>query len=1197
MTERNTSDRTFIPRRPMPDPGASLDSVLHYYETYKDSLPPTAVDELRVLRQALLEAFPHFAQRLAGLFENERGLFGIMRASFAQAQSRPEYAELQDFGDYIVQNRFDMGGFGEIYRVYDKRLKRVLVLKAPRIDSKLPKEQADAWLRREARLWAVLDHPSIAPVHELGVYSSSSRNCPYFTMKLVQGQTLKEKLDARPTPTANLAKFVYSFLQTAQAVAYAHDHEIIHRDIKSKNIMIGSADEVQVMDWGLAKRLDASVEESSVAMPERGVGTRQYMAPEQAGGNEIVGKPADVFSLGSLLCEILTGAPAYLETDPVRLYYAVVNAELTDASRRLDESEAPQALRNLAKECLAKDPRNRPRDAGEVAARVQAYLDDVQNERLRIERERAEQARRLAAAEAEARKAAESREQAERSTKIILTGVACIVVSLMGLVGVLLWQRGEQARRLQNARIGAEIAELESRLNQQVATALALPVNDAKDLDRAVERLDQCRQTISQIRAAAEPAGLPVSVETTAAMAQIEDQYKKDLALGHFLARLDTAIQRAGEWQFEFQADFRPALSEFRKAFEEFGLDPTLKPAATADTLVNLRPGIRSQVVDALDFWSISDSDAQPAIEAVISRVQPADFWRRELREAAKGDANLALRLGEELCQETGPIPDSRRLLTGMLLREKAFESGRSDLMVIAIQILEEGVLASPRHLPLNLAMGNTLIRLPQPRFQAASGFYRTMIAQLPTSSIAYGNLGLVLLSLGKTREAHDCFTKAISLQRERNSTALTGLALLELADHGDFDKAKDYCRDAIEGLDPPPADALAMYGAIQYFNGADLAGKDLDRALALGKGQALPVVCKAAQLANQWDFDRAGQLCKDHAGQGQTGMSEILLPAGLLARGEIGQAYERLNALRDKPYEGASRQFVMSLVGLAEVLKGDPKAGERTCQIAIDEAPSRSLLPSMILEYALLRQGRIHDAHAVSVKSVRTLSGWIQKVAARWNSFLFGAVANFELEQRVDECASHVAATGQLPEQSVKDLVAAEVALLKGKYRVSRLLYDGALDKNGRVGMFDIAELQRMFSLMPDSRAGQASALGQFQGITYRVNYAEALLMEALSPEPPLKGGPTKAELAARACELLSQELDSILREAPAARQIHPFRRLLDYLTTSPHFAFTRASAADSQLPLDRAAWAKLWQQVDGVRRQIDSIPLKNQR
>jgi eukaryotic-like serine/threonine-protein kinase len=1195
MTERNTPDQTFIPRRPLPDPGASLDSVLHYYETYKDSLPSTAVEELRVLRQGLLEAFPHFAQRLAALFENERGFFGIMRASFAQAQSRPEYAEIQDFGDYVVQNRFEMGGFGEIYRVYDKRLKRVIVLKAPRIDSKLPKEQADAWLKREARLWAVLDHPSIAPIHELGIYSSSSRNCPYFTMKLVQGQTLKEKLDARLSPIANLAKFVYSFLQTAQAVAYAHDHEIIHRDIKSKNIMIGSADEVQVMDWGLAKRLEASVEESSVAMPERGVGTRQYMAPEQAGGNEIVGKPADVFSLGSLLCEILTGAPAYVETDPVRLYYAVMNAELTDAFQRLDESEAPQALRDLAKECLAKDPRNRPCDAGEVAARVQAYLDDVQNERLRIERERAEQARRLAAAETKARKAAEGREQAERSTKIILTGVACIIVSLMGLVGVLLWQRGEQARRLQNARIAAEVTELESRLNQQVATALALPVNDPQDLDRALERLDQCRQTISQILAAAEPAGLPVSVETTAAMAQIEDQYKKDVALVHFLARLDKAIQRASEWQFEFQADFRPALSEFRKAFEEFGLDPTLKSAVTADTLVNLRPGIRSKVVDALDFWSINDPDAQPAIDAVISRVQPADFWRKDLREAAKGDVDLALRIGEKLCRESGPIPASRRLLTGVLLREKAFASGRSDLLAMAIQILDEGVLASPSHLPLNLQMGNTLVRLPQPQYQAAAGFYRTMIAQLPTSSIAYGNLGLVLLSLGKTREAHDCFTKAISLQRERNSTALTGLALLELVDHGDLDKCKDYCQDAIRDLEPPPADALAMYGVIRYFNGDDLFGKDLDRALALGKDQALPVACKAAQLATRWDFDHAGQLCKDHAGQGQTGMAQILLPLGLLARGEIGQAYERLNALRDKPYEGASRQFVISLVGLTEVLKGDPKAGERTCQIAIDEAPSRSMLPSMVLEYALLREGRIRDAHALSVKTIRTLSGSIQKLAAQWDAFRFGVAANLELEQRVDECASNVAATGRLPEVSVKDLVAAEVALLRGQYRVSRLLYDRVLDKNGRVAMFDIAELQRMFSLMPDVREGQATALGQFQGITYRVNYVEALLMEALSAQPPLKGGPTKADLAALACSLLSQELDSILREAPTARQIHPFRRLLDYLTTSPHFALTRASTAEaSQLPIDRAAWAQLWQQVDGVRRKIDSIPLK---
>jgi tetratricopeptide (TPR) repeat protein len=1194
MTEHNAPDPTFIPRRPLPDFGASLETILHYYETYKDTLPPTAVEELRVLREALLDAFPHYAQRLAALFENERGFAGIMRASFAQAQDRPEFAELQDFGDYIVQNRFDIGGFGEIYRVYDKRLKRVIVLKAPRVDSKLPKAQADAWLKREAQLWAILDHPSIAPIHELGIYSSSARSCPYFTMKLVQGQTLKEKLDARPTPTANLAKFIYSFLQTAQAVGYAHDHEIIHRDIKSKNIMIGSADEVQVMDWGLAKRLVATAEESSVVMPDRGVGTLAYMAPEQAGGTEIVGKPADVFSLGSLLCEILTGAPAYVDTDPVRLHYRVLRGDLEDAHRRLDACGAPLALRDLTKACLAKAPHDRPSDGGEVAACIQTYLDELQNERIRIERERAEQARRLAEAEAESRKAAEARERAERTTKVILTGVACILVSLMGLVGVLLWQRGEQARRLQNARIGAEIAQLEGRLADQVATVEALPLNDPQDLDRALDRLEMCRHTISQIQAAADPARLPISAAATASIATIAEQYQKDLALSQLLARLNKAIQLSGEWQFEFQADVRPALVEFRKAFEEFGEDPVAHPADSAAALMNLKPGIRSHVVDALDFWSLYDDDARSAIEEVVTKVQPADLWRKELRDAAQGDGDKALSIGEALCREKGPIPASRSFLTGVLLREKARTTRRKDLMATAMQILEQGVLASPSHLPLNLEMGNTLVRLPQPQYQAASGFYRTMIAQLPSSSIAYGNLGLVLLSLGKTHQAHDCFTKAIALQQERNATALTGLALLELVDNGEVRKSKEYCHDAIRDADPPPPDALALYGLLRYLDGVDLAGKDVDRALALGKGHALPVFAKAMFLLHHWDFDGAGQLCKDHAGEGQAGLVDLMLPLGLLARGEIGQAYERLSVLKDKPYEGANRQFVMSLVGLVEVLKGDPKAGERSCQSAIEEAPSRALLPSIVLEYALLRQGRIRDAHALSVKTVQTLNGSIQQLVARMDEFLFSCFSSLELEKRVDECAAHVASTGQLPEVSYKDFVVAEIALLKGQYRTSRLLYEHILDNQGRVAIYD-ALLKPMLAKMPDARSGQATAIGQYQGITYRVNYAEALLMEALSAEPSQKGGPTKAELAARARMMLALELDTISSEAPTARQIHPYRRLLDYLSTSPHFAPTRGPEAQSkQLPIDTKVWVQLWQEAEALRQRLDSIRTK---
>jgi hypothetical protein len=221
-------------------------------------------------------------------------------------------------------------------------------------------------------------------------------------------------------------------------------------------------------------------------------------------------------------------------------------------------------------------------------------------------------------------------------------------------------------------------------------------------------------------------------------------------------------------------------------------------------------------------------------------------------------------------------------------------------------------------------------------------------------------------------------------------------------------------------------------------------------------------------------------------------------------------------------------------------------------------------------------------------------LSGSIQQMVAQMQEFVFSCFSSLELEKRVDECAAHVASTGQLPEVSYKDIVVAEIALLKGQYRTSRLLYESILDNQGRVAIYDVL-LKSMLAKMPDARSGQATAIGQFQGITYRVNYAEALLMEALSAEAPLKGGPTKAELAARAYTMLALELDTISSEAPTARQIHPYRRLLEYLSTSPHFVPTRGPEAQGkELPIDTRAWAQLWQQAEVLRQRLDSIRTK---
>ncbi len=177
-------------------------------------------------------------------------------------------------------------------------------------------------------------------------------------------------------------------------MAYAHARGVIHRDLKPSNIMVGAFGEVQVMDWGLAKVLASGGHGRRVAAsPRRGgrqrdshgahrlgrrrvacgsvLGTPAYMAPEQASGEvEAVDERADVFGLGSILCEILTGQPAYTGPSSNAILRKAMRGDTADALRRLDGCGADVELVGLARDCLAVERHDRPRDAGEVVRRT-----------------------------------------------------------------------------------------------------------------------------------------------------------------------------------------------------------------------------------------------------------------------------------------------------------------------------------------------------------------------------------------------------------------------------------------------------------------------------------------------------------------------------------------------------------------------------------------------------------------------------------------------------------------------------------------------------------------------------------------------------------------------------------------------------------------------------------------------------------
>jgi eukaryotic-like serine/threonine-protein kinase len=294
------------------------------------------------------------------------------------------------------------GGQGEVRRVYDRHVGRIIAMKVMSF-GRLGHRPSHLRFWHEARVTANLDHPAIVPVHDMGHLSDER---PYFTMTEVRGTTFESHIarlhritNPRDLNTA-LRRLVSALMRASEGVAYAHSRRIVHRDIKPQNLMIGPFGEILVMDWGLALKLDeASVDPTPSweppavdpavhdSMPSldpgvsrRGTitGTIAYMAPEQAWGErDEVGPWSDAYALGSVLYQVLSGDPPYTGTKQ-----SALGALRTSPPRPLKSLPAsplrPEPLIQICRAAMARMRGDRLGDAGDFAAELGAWLDDVQ---------------------------------------------------------------------------------------------------------------------------------------------------------------------------------------------------------------------------------------------------------------------------------------------------------------------------------------------------------------------------------------------------------------------------------------------------------------------------------------------------------------------------------------------------------------------------------------------------------------------------------------------------------------------------------------------------------------------------------------------------------------------------------------------------------------------------------------------------
>jgi eukaryotic-like serine/threonine-protein kinase len=699
---------------------------------------------------------------------------------------------------YQLFGEIARGGMGAVLRGRDPDLGRDLAVKVL-LENHEGKPELVRRFVEEAQIGGQLQHPGIVPVYELGAFTDRR---PYFTMKLVKGRTLASLLGERESPAHDLPRFLSIFEAICQTVAYAHARGVIHRDLKPSNVMVGSFGEVQVMDWGLAKVLkegtaaDASPsrlapEESLVATVRSGsdvdhsqagsaLGTPAYMAPEQAAGAvHRVDRRADVFGLGSILCDILTGEPAYTGRGAVEILGKAMRGDTADARARLEGCGAEAELIGLAKDCLAVELEDRPRDAGAVAQRITAYLAGVQ-ERVQA----AERARAVAVARAD-------EERRRRKVQLALAASVLALTTLGGLSATYYLQQ-RQAR-----------AAAGQRIIDRVATLQRQALDQPEEIPRWVVALTAVEQV--------DPAGDPNTEARLLALREAIqsglDAARRDQVLLDRLVDIRSAEAEADD------PDGSTTEADYGEAFRAAGIDLTTLSPAEAGARIKVRPpSVALAMAGAMDDWArirrrrINFVGAARLSET--ARVADPDPWRIELRNALElrvnADRRAALQSLEKKANFDELPPISLQLLG-------------TDLSTVGDAPLAESALRRaqqryPRDVWVNYELAKLLQALS--RTDEAIRFYTAARAVRPETAHVLAHL---LEKRGDREEAIAVFRDLYGLRPGRAKhigclgNALRAKGLSREADEL-FDAALVAGREAIR-IKPDSASAHIEYG------------------------------------------------------------------------------------------------------------------------------------------------------------------------------------------------------------------------------------------------------------------------------------------------------------------------------------------------------------------------------------------------
>jgi serine/threonine-protein kinase len=868
-------------------------------------------------------------------------------------------ASLPQVPGYRVEGLLGRGGMGVVFRAWHLRLNRPVALKMMLAGAYAGPRERERF-QREAEAVAGLRHPNVVQVYDVG--DADGRQ--YFTMELVDGGSLTQALTGTPLSVDRAAELVGTL---AAAVQTAHAAGIVHRDLKPANILLTADGTPKVSDFGLARRLS---DEGGLTHTGAALGTPSYMAPEQASGTaSAAGPAADVYALGAVLYELLTGRPPFrAETAAETVQQLLAHDPVPPA--RLNP-RVPRDLETICMKCLQKAPRLRYATAGELA-------DDLG----RFRRGEAITARPDGPVRRWARRV--------RRRPLLFTAAAGALVLTGILTGGALW-------------VVSERAAVERTVQE-----------DLGEMDRHIRQREW-----PEARAALGRAKARLGARGSADLRRRIDRADTELTV---LARLDDA-RMTGSWSTGGVLALTRADEAFETALREAGMWlPGDAPEVIAARIA--ASDVALALVNALDGWAELTRDGARRKQLLeITRLADPDptGWRSRARDPAlwadPADPVALTRVAEE-----APVTEPRVPL--FLLFARRCREGNVKPEVVA-GMLRRAYRTQSTDFWLNLRLGDDAF--VNGRFAEAVSFFQAAVVLRPDAAVAHNNLGLSLRRAGRSDEANDHLREAFRLDPEAHvvrvnlANALTG--------SGGHAEAIGHTRAALRS-EPNSAVLHAMLAhnleglkeydeALAEFRRAvECDGRNLDIQRRLryflfrrGRAEDAMAAWKAALAFNPPDHDAwygYAELCLflgreeeyrtarrallgHFANTTDPGLAERVSRACLLRPAE-GDDLRRAAVLADRAAAADRTQYGLSFAhflfaqGLADYRRG---LFDRA--IATMRGPASRVLgpaPKLVLAMALYQKGEVTEArkalteavggHDWRPANVRDQDGWI---------------------------------------------------------------------------------------------------------------------------------------------------------------------------------------------------------------------------